>query len=168
MIGLPPQTRVKGVGRQQQQLNNIGHKTHKWLLAMLNNCFTQNKISITWRKSNIIAILKPVKDSATPKDYRPICLLCHTYKLSERLLLNSIAPTIEETLIKEQTGFRPGKTCTNQLLNLTQHIEDGYPVGKITRTTFVDLSADYDTVNHRLLLQKLYNTTQHTKLCRVI
>ena len=27
-----------------EQLKNLWPKTHKWLLAMLNNCFTQNKI----------------------------------------------------------------------------------------------------------------------------
>ena len=151
-----------------EQLNNLEPKTHKWLLAMLNNCFTQNKIPTIWRKSKIIAILKPGKDSATPKNYRPISLLCHTYKLYERLILKRIAPTIEEHLIKEQAGFRPGKSCTSQLLNLTQHIEDGYQVGKITGTVFVDLSAACDTVNHRLLIQKLYNTTQDSELCRVI
>ena len=71
-------------------------------------------------------------------------------------------------LIKEQTGFRPGKSFTSQLLNLTQHIEDGYHIGKIAGTAFVDLSAAYDTVNHILQIQKHYNTTQHSKLCRVI
>ena len=33
---------------------------------------------------------------------------------------------------------------------------------------FDDLSAAYDTVNHRLLIQKLYNITQDSTLCRVI
>ena len=58
-----------------EQLQILGPKTHKWLLAMLNNCFTQNKISTIWRKSKIIAILKPGKDSATSKSYRqyPFC-----------------------------------------------------------------------------------------------
>ena len=163
-IGLPPLARVMGVGRQQQ-LKNLGTKTHKWLLATLNNCFNQNKIPTIWRKSKIISILKPGKDSAMPKNYRLISLLCHTYKLYERLILNRIAPTIEIHLIKEQVGFRPGKSCTSQLLNLTQHIEDCYQVGKITGTVFVDLFAAYDTVNHRLLIQKLYNTTQDSKLC---
>ena len=32
----------------------------------------------------------------------------------------------------------------------------------------MDLSAAYDTVNHRLQIQKLYNTTKDSKLCRVI
>ena len=161
----------KAAGRDDilvEQLKHLGPSTHKWLLDMLNNCFTQNKIPTIWRQSKIIAILKPGKDSAIPKSYRPISLLCHTYKLYERLILNRVAHTIEERLIKEQAGFRPGKSCTSQLLNLTQHIEDGYQDGKITGTAFVDLSAAYDTVNHRLLIQKLYNMTQDSTLCRVI
>ena len=61
-----------------------------------------------------------------------------------------------------------GNSCISQLLNLTQHIEDGYQRGMITRAAFVDLSAAYDTVNHIILIQKLYNITQDSPLCRVI
>ena len=38
----------------------------------------------------------------------------------------------------------------------------------ITGTAFVDLSAAYDTVNHRLLIQKFYHTTLDSQLCRGI
>ena len=64
------------------------------------------------------------------------------------MIPNRIAPTIEHHLIKEQAGCRPGKSCTSQLLNLTQHIEDGYQEIMITGIAFVGLSAAYDTVNH--------------------
>ena len=37
----------------------------------------------------------------------------------------------------------------------------------ITGAVFVDLSAAYDTENHRILIQKLYNTTHASQLCRV-
>ena len=37
----------------------------------------------------------------------------------------------------------------------------------ITGATFVDLSAACDTVNHRILIHKLYNTTHDSQLCRV-
>ena len=47
----------------------------------------------------------------------------------------------------EATGFRPGTSTTGQLLNLTQHIEDGYERGVVTGTVFVDISAAYDTIN---------------------
>jgi len=151
-----------------EQLKNLGPRAHRWLHSMLNVCFTENRIPKVWRQSKIIAILKPGKDSAIPKSYRPISLLCHTYKLYERLILNRIAPSVERHLITEQAGFRPGKSCCSQLLNLTQHIEDGYQRHMITGAAFVDLSAAYDTVNHRLLIQKLYDFTQDSLLCRVI
>ena len=54
------------------------------------------------------------------KNYRPISLLCHLFRLFERLILNRLGPITEEHLIQEQAGFRPGKSCTGQVLNLTQ------------------------------------------------
>ena len=54
------------------------------------------------------------------------------------------------------------------MLNLTQHIEDGYQRRLIIVVAFVDLSAAYDTVNHIILIQKLYNITEDSPLCRVI
>ena len=134
---------------------------------MLSKCLTENKIRKLWKQSKIIAILKPGKYSAIPKSYRHISLLCHTYKLYERMILNRVTPMLEQHLIKEHAGFRPGKSCTSQLLNLIQHIEDGYQRGMITGAAFVDLSTAYDTVNHMILIQKLYNTAQDMQLCRV-
>ena len=103
----------------------------------------------------------------TNKDiiYRPISLLCHT--LLERTM-NRLNPTTENTIIKEQAGFRAGKSCTSQLLNLTQYIEDGCEKSLTTGTVFVDLSAAYDTVNHRVLLTKLYGMTEDAEFTKHI
>ncbi|KAJ4931783.1 hypothetical protein JOQ06_011077, partial [Pogonophryne albipinna] len=65
-------------------------------------------------------------------------------------------------------GFRPGKSTTSQVLNLTQYIEDGYEEGMVTGAVFVDLSAAYDTVNHRRLLSKILETTRDTRLTVLI
>ena len=92
--------------------------------------------------------------------YTNIPLVSYVQTL-QKMILNRIAPTIEQHLIKEQAGFRPGKSCTSQLLNLTQHIEDDYQESMITGTTFVDHSAAYDIVNHIL-----FNITQDSPLCR--
>ena len=97
------------------------------------------------------------KDPLRPKSFRPISILCHLYKLYERLILNRLSPTIEHALIPEQAGFRPGKSCTSQVLNHTQHIEDGFETGKIALIVLVDLSAARDTINHRRLLENVYN-----------
>ena len=102
-----------------EQLKNLGPRAHRWLHSILNVCFTENRIPKVWRQAKIIAILKLVKQSATPKSYRPISLLCHMYKLYKRLILNRIAPSVDRHLIKEQAGFRPVESCCSQLLNVT-------------------------------------------------
>ena len=91
-----------------------------------------------------------------PTSYRPISLRRYTYKLLERMILNRLNLITEHTIIKEQTGFRAGKSSTSQLLNVTPYIEDGYEKSLTTGTVVVDLSAAYDTVNHIVLLTKLY------------
>ena len=115
-----------------------------------------------------MALLKPGKDPSVAKSFRPISLLCHTYNLFERLILNRIAEHVDAKLIPEQAGFRPGKSCTSQLLNLTEHIEDGYEKRLITGAVFVDLSAAYDTVNHRRLLSKVLEMTGDVHLTYLI
>ena len=92
-----------------EQLKNLGPRAHMWLQTILKKCLTENKIPKLWRQSKIIAILKPGEYSSIPKSYRPISLLCHTYKLYERMILNRVTPLLEQHLIKEQAGFRPGK-----------------------------------------------------------
>ena len=82
--------------------------------------------------------------------------------------MNSLFPFVEQCLIPEQAGFHPGKSCTGQVLNLTQHTEEGFEQGRITGIEFVDLSAAHNTVNHRRLLKKVYDmTTDHHLVCKV-
>lgn len=43
--------------------------------------------------------------------------------------------------VQDQAGFRPGRSCCSQVLNLTQNIEDGFERGLVTGVVFVDLTA---------------------------
>ena len=90
-----------------EKIKHLGSAALQWLLDMSNECMRTNSIPKIWRKSRVVALLKPCKDQASPKSYRPISLLCHTYKLFERLILNRVAPFVDEHLIPEQAGFRP-------------------------------------------------------------
>ena len=128
---------------------------------MMNTILVSKKFPKLWRKSNVTVILKPRKYSSLPKRYRPISLLCHTYTYTfERMIRNRLNPITEHTIIREQAGFGAVKSCTSQLMNLTQYIEDGYKKRLTTDTVFVDLSAAYYTLNHRLQRTKLYGMTE--------
>ena len=98
----------------------------------------------------------------------PLLLKKLPSKLYELLILMPISPLVDEKLTKGQAGFRPRRSCAGQLLNLTQHIEDGYKRKMLTGAAFVDLSAAYDTVQHRLMIRKLMDMTGDIDLCQVI
>ena len=155
-------------GVSAEMITHFGPNTKKWLLALYNNCATSFRIPKIWRKAKVVALLKPGKDPEHPKSYRPISLLCILYKLYERLIMARISPTVDEQLSPDQAGFRPGRSCCGQVLNLTQFIEDGYENKLITGAVFVDLTAAYDTVNHRALLLKVAQTVKNTSVVRII
>ena len=115
-------------------------------------------------KGNSEARKGPIRCEELPTDLPAL----PTYKLFERLILNRIAEHVDAKLIPEQAGFRPGKSCTSQLLNLTEHIEDCYEKRLISGVVLVDLSATYDTVNHRRLLSKVLEMTGDVHLTDMI
>ena len=145
----------------------FGPTTRLWLLDMFNDCQTTAD-SKRMAKAKVVALLKPGKDPENPKSYRPIAILCSLYKLLESMILTRLRCKIEHKLIPEQAGFRPGKSCCSQVLNLTQHIEDGFELGQITGAAVIDLTAAYDTINHRWLLAKLVMLTDDVPLTMFI
>ena len=153
---------------QTELIKQFGPKARDCLLRFFISCTETKKIPKLWRQAKVVALLKSGKAPSVAKSVRPISLLCHTYKLFERLILNRVAEHVDAKLIPEQAGFRPGKSCTSQLLNLTEHIEDGYEKRLITGAVFVDLSAAYDTVNHRRLLSKVLDMTGDVQLTDLI
>ena len=80
-----------------------------------------------------------------------------------------ISPTVEDQVSVDQSaGFRAGRSCAGQVLNLTQYIEDGYETRNITGAVFIDLTAAYDTINHRALLLKVGQMIKNTKIVHII
>jgi len=74
-----------------EQLKNFGPTACDWFPKLFNNYAVQLNVPKIWRKAKVLAILKPGKDPAQPKSYWPISLLCHIYKLYERLILNELS-----------------------------------------------------------------------------
>ena len=123
----------------------------KRLRDFISSCLRRLKIPKIWRRALVVAIPKPGKPVGDPKSYRPISLLCVSYKILERLIYARVEPLIDPLLPKEQAGFRRGKSTVDQVVLLTQNIEDSFEAGAV----FIDLTAAYDTVWHRGLTCKL-------------
>ena len=103
-----------------------------------------------------------------PKSYRPISLLCVPYKILERLIYACVEPLIDSLLPKEQTGFRRGKSTVDQVVLLTQNIEDSFEAKKKAGAVFVNMTATYDTVWHRGLTCKLLRLLPDNHMVKMI
>ena len=101
-----------------------------WLRGSLSSCLRRLKISKVWRRLLVVAIPKPSKLVEDPQSYRPISLVCVPYKILERLIYNRVEPIVDPLLPKEQTGFRHGKSTVDQVVLLTQTIEDSFEAKK--------------------------------------
>lgn len=130
-------------------------RTRLWLARFFSNVLLTNTLPSQFKRTKIIALLKPGKPDDRPENYRPIALLSVTFKLYERLLYDRIVSEIEKVTPPEQAGFRRNRSCDEQVLTLTNYIEDCYQHQLKTGVAFIDLTVAYDTVWKRGLLFKL-------------
>ena len=102
-----------------------------------------------------IVILKPNKALENSPSYRPISLLWVSFKMLKKLIYAHVVPIIDPLLPREQVGFQRGRSNVDQLIFLTQEIEESFLAKKKTGAVFVDLTAAYDTVWQRGLTCRL-------------
>ena len=60
-----------------------------------------------------------------------------------------------ESISSNQSGFKPGDSCMNQLLCIAHDIYQSFVDGLETRTVFLDISKVFNKVWHEGLLYKL-------------
>ena len=152
-------------GIHNEFLMHCGDSMVGWLTELLNLCYSSTQIPKMWRRASVISLLKPGKPDTSPKSYRPISLLCTTYKLMERLILTRINPIVDPLLPHDQAGFRQGRSTVDQVARLTQSIEHAFDSKLVTGAVFLDLTAAYDTVWHqglRLKLQRMISNVHLT------
>ena len=107
-----------------------------------------------------IAKLKPLfkKGSTTEaKNYRPISLLPLISKVIEKVIHDQTQRFLIENdvLYKYQSGFRGNHSTDSCLSYLNDKILQGFDCGKITGMILIDLQKAFDTIDHKLLLEKL-------------
>ena len=119
-----------------------------------------------WKIARIIPLPKPSKDLEQSKRFHHVAFLSPMAKLIEKILLPKLHHNIQ--LADHQPGFRSARSNVTALNCLNHHITERFNHGKPfqrTLMTALDLTAAFDTVNHKVLLADIYNSklTNQTK-----
>ena len=130
----------------------------KPLLIIFKNSLNTGIFPHHWKMANVTPIHKKGEKTEV-SNYRPISVLPVCGKLFEKLIYNALYNFFDRNnvLTSNQSGFRAGDSCTNQLISITHTIFESFDVNppKEVRGVFLDISKAFDRVWHDGLLYKL-------------
>ena len=97
------------------------------------------------------------KDNKQSLNYRPISLLPIVGKIFEMTIYNNVFEYLatKKLISDNQSGFKPGDSCVNQLLSITHEIYHSLDNGRKVRGVSLDTFKAFDKVWHVGLMFKL-------------
>ena len=128
-----------------------------YLTNIFNNILKTKQIPDSWYEAKIVILFKK-GDPEDIKNYRPICLLSHSYNIFTRLLQTRIERTLDENQPREQAGFRKGFSATDHRQALNKIIEKSNEYNLPLCIGFVDNKKAFDTVEHFAIFEALRKT----------
>ena len=129
-----------------EMLKQLPDSSKASLLSLINLTWKKGQVPRNWKLAEIIPILKPRKDKLDPQSYRPISLTSAICKIMETMIAKKLTHHLKrnQCLSKNQSGFRPGRSTTDQLTRLESAIKMAFMENKIVVATFLDLEKASD------------------------
>ena len=139
------------------------------MVHIINTSIDQEIFPKQWKISRVCPI--PKTDNPTSiKDYRPISVLSVLSKVYERVILNQLCSFIETQNLYNinQSGFREGHSTNTLLLKLRDDIRTTMNRREVTLSILIDYSKAFDTIDNRILLEKLQNINFAKNIIKII
>ncbi|GFS20104.1 endonuclease-reverse transcriptase [Elysia marginata] len=144
-----------------------GEPALDYLTKCLNEILKTGKIPTSWEEAKIIVIYKK-GDPCDIKNYRPISLLSHSYKLFTQLLQTRMERILDENQPREQGGFRKGYSTTDHIHTLNQVIEKSNEYNLPLCVGCIDYEKAFDSVEHFAIFDALRQININEKYINIL
>ncbi|KAJ8365355.1 hypothetical protein SKAU_G00141860 [Synaphobranchus kaupii] len=137
-------------------LQSISAELLPYLSSIINTCLICGHVPAAFKTARVTPLLKkPSLDPTDVRNYRPVSLLPFLSKTIERALLNQLSVFLHQNNLLDQSGFRTGHSTETALLAVTEALATARASSLSSVLILLDLSAAFDTVNHKLLISTL-------------
>ena len=127
------------------------------LAAIFNASIRLGYVPPVWKSAEVIPAPKLPRPRSVQTDPRPTSLLPSLAKVLEPIIGQWLLPVLEPAFDPNQFGCRRQRSTTHALVAMTHAWQSALDRGGAARALFVDFRKAFDSVNHNLLLRKLYS-----------
>lgn len=119
-------------------------------LHFLNMCWKNCSVPMEWNTAKVISLFKKGNRNDTG-NYRGITLLDAGYKIYGKILNQRLQAIADVVISEEQSGFRKGRSSSDNIFIMRQIIEKRREFGLETHLAFIDYEKAFDKVKRPLL-----------------
>ncbi|XP_063635113.1 uncharacterized protein LOC134805838 [Cydia splendana] len=141
-------------GITSELLRAGGTPVLKVLQKLFNSVLSEGITPETWNRGEVVLFFKK-GDNNLLKNYRPITLLSHVYKLFSRVITNRLEHRLDDFRPPEQAGFRKGYSTIDHIHTLRQVIQKTEEYNLPLCLAFVDYEKAFDSVETWAVLESL-------------
>ncbi|KAK3553796.1 hypothetical protein QTP70_012237 [Hemibagrus guttatus] len=139
-------------------LQTISPDLLPFITTVINGSLMSGHVPTAFKKARVIPILKkPALDPSDNSNYRPVSLLSFLSKILERVVCNQLSDYLMQNNLHDpnQSGFKAAHSTETALLAVTEKLHAARSAKLSSVLILLDLSAAFDTVNHKTLLSTL-------------
>ena len=142
-------------GINGRTLKELAHEIAPVLRTVFNTSMREGTLPYQWKEAHVIALFKK-GSKRSANNYRPVSLTSICCKIMETFIRDGIMKSLEEQglIHKDQHGFRGGRSCCTQLLEVMEVWTGWYDLGLPWDAIYTDFSKAFDSVPHERLLKK--------------
>lgn len=126
------------------------------LQIIFTKLLSEGKVPLKWKQAIVVPVHKKGKKD-DPANYRPISLTSIVCKIMEKIVRKQLLQHLENNnlLSDDQHGFRSGRSCATQLLEVLEVWTDNHDRGLSFDCIYLDYRKAFDSVPHQRLLRKV-------------